>query len=49
MTPEWSFQLGVKYQTIPGGAIQNAPGAVVMGNRSIRIGAFGMLGYSHEF
>ncbi|HET7766337.1 MAG TPA: hypothetical protein VFK92_14715 [Burkholderiales bacterium] len=49
MTPEWSFQLGVKYQTIPGGAIQNAPGFVVMGNRSGRIGAFGMLGYSHEF
>jgi hypothetical protein len=49
MTPEWSLQLGVKYQTIPGGAIQNAPGFVVMGNRSIRIGAFGMLGYSHEF
>jgi hypothetical protein len=49
MTPEWSFQLGAKYQTIPGGAIQNAPGFVVMGNRSIRIGAFGMLGYSYEF
>jgi hypothetical protein len=49
MTPEWSLQLGAKYQTIPGGAIQNAPGVVVMGNRSERIGVFGMLGYSHEF
>ena len=49
VTPEWSFQLGVKYQSAPGPAIQNAPGFVVMGNRSIKIGAFGMLGYSHEF
>jgi hypothetical protein len=49
ITPAWSFQLGAKYQTVPGGAIQNAPGVVVMGNRSNLIGAFGMLGYSHEF
>ncbi|HKW39093.1 MAG TPA: hypothetical protein VJO54_14945 [Burkholderiales bacterium] len=49
LTPEWSFQLGAKYQTFPGHAIQNAPGVVVIGNRSNRMGAFGMLGYSHEF
>ena len=49
ITPAWSFQLGVKYQTVPGAAIQNAPGIIVVGNTSKRLGAFGMLGYSHEF
>jgi hypothetical protein len=49
MTPEWSLQLGAKYQTAPGAALQNAPGTVVMGNRSDKLGVFGMLGYSHEF
>ena len=49
ISPAWSFQLGAKYQSVPGGAIQNAPGVVVEGNTSKRIGAFGMLGYSHEF
>ena len=49
MTADWSLQLGARYQTIPGGAIQNAPGFVVMGNRSERLGVFGMVGYSHEF
>jgi len=49
MTPEWSLQLGAKYQSVPGGALYNAPGALVMGNRSNKIGVFGMLGYSHEF
>ena len=49
ITSTWNFQLGAKYQTIPGPAIQNAPGLVVIGNTAKRIGAFGMLGYSHEF
>jgi hypothetical protein len=49
MTPQWSFQVGAKYQRVPGGAIQNAPGVVVIGNGSRRIGAFAMLGYSHDF
>lgn len=49
ITPAWNFQLGAKYQTIPGGAIQNAPGLVVIGNTARRIGTFAMLGYSHEF
>lgn len=49
ITPTWSLQLGAKYQTVPGAAIQNAPGIVVAGNTSKRLGAFGMLGYSHEF
>jgi opacity protein-like surface antigen len=49
ITPSWNFQLGAKYQTIPGPAIQNAPGAIVIGNTAKRMGMFGMLGYSHEF
>ena len=49
ITSAWNFQLGAKYQTIPGPALQNVPGAIVIGNTAQRIGMFGMLGYSHEF
>jgi hypothetical protein len=49
ITPAWNVQLGVKYQTVPGAALQNAPGVTVEGNNSKRFGVFGMLGYTHEF